>query len=121
MGRTKLSVRAEATTRATPETLWALLVDATSYAQWGPWNDSGWEPPTAKGRDAWRYRRSARTTPVERTLEPGQNRRLVYDIEPGIPVRNYRSAVPLTPTPDGTPVVWSPEWDKTRLGRVGQR
>jgi uncharacterized protein YndB with AHSA1/START domain len=32
----KLTVRAEATTHATPETLWALLADATSYAKWGP-------------------------------------------------------------------------------------
>jgi uncharacterized protein YndB with AHSA1/START domain len=121
MRSSKLSVRAEATTRATPETLWTLLADATSYAQWGPWNDSGWEHPNAKGRDARRYLRYGRTTTVERILDLEQNRRLVYNVERGIPVRNYRAEVTLTPTADGTRVAWSAEWDKTLLGRVVQR
>jgi len=121
MRSSKLSVRAEATTRATPETLWTLLADATSYAQWGPWNDSGWEHPNAKGRDALRFMRYCRTTTVERILDLEQNRRLVYNVERGIPVRNYRAEVTLTPTTDGTHVAWSAEWDRTLLGRVVQR
>jgi uncharacterized protein YndB with AHSA1/START domain len=119
MGR--LSVRAEATTTAAPETAWALLADATSYSQWGPWNGSGWEDPAATGRGARRWMRYGRKTTVERVLEVQENRRLVYNVERGIPVRNYRAEVTLTPTPAGTKVVWTAEWDKTLLGRAVQR
>ena len=115
-----LTVRAEATTRATPETLWALLADATSYAEWGPWNASGWEDPNVKGKGALRSMRYGRKTTVERILELDENRRLVYNVERGIPVRNYRAEVTLTPTPTGTNILWTAEWDKTLLGRAVQ-
>jgi uncharacterized protein YndB with AHSA1/START domain len=121
MGKRKLTVRAEATTRAAPEALWTLLADASSYAEWGPWNDSGWEHPNAKGRDAFRYMKYGRKTTVERILELDENRRLVYNVERGLPVRNYRAEVTLTPTADGTHVVWTAEWDTTLLGRAVQR
>ena len=117
----QLHVRAEATTRATPEALWTLLADATSYAQWGPWNASGWERPNAKGRGALRWMRYGRTTTVERILELDENSRLVYNVERGIPVRNYRAEVTLTPIVAGTRVEWSAEWDRTLLGRAVQR
>jgi uncharacterized protein YndB with AHSA1/START domain len=116
----KLTVRAEATTHATPEALWALLADATSYAKWGPWNDSGWAHPNAKGRDALRFMKYGRKTTVERIVELDEGRRLVYNVERGIPVRNYRAEVTLTPTDAGTHVVWTAEWDRTLLGRAVQ-
>ena len=117
----KLHVRAEATTRATPQALWALLADATTYAQWGPWNASGYEDPNARGVGALRFMRYGRRTTVERILELVDDRRLAYNVERGIPVRNYRADVVLTPTDGGTHVDWSAEWDSTLLGRAVQR
>jgi uncharacterized protein YndB with AHSA1/START domain len=117
----KLHVRAEATTRATPQTLWALLADATTYAQWGPWNASGYEDPNARGVGALRFMRYGRRTTVERILELVDDRRIAYNVERGIPVRNYRAVVVLTPTDGGTHVDWSAEWDSTLLGRAVQR
>jgi uncharacterized protein YndB with AHSA1/START domain len=117
----KLRVRAVATTPATPEALWALLADATTYAQWGPWNASGYEDPTARGVGALRWMRYGRRTTVERILELDDGRRLVYNVERGTPVRNYRAEVVLTPTDAGTDVEWSAEWDSTLLGRAVQR
>jgi len=117
----KLHVRAEATTRATPQALWALLADATTYAQWGPWNTSGYEDPNARGVGALRFMRYGRRTTVERILELVEGRRLAYNVERGIPVRNYRAVVVLTPADGGTHVDWSAEWDSTLLGRAVQR
>ena len=118
MPKRRLNVRADATTSATPQTLWALLADATSYARWGPWNASGYEEPNSRGKGARRWMRYGRKTTVERILELDENRRIAYSVERGIPVRNYRAEVTLAPTPDGTHVVWSAEWDRTLLGRA---
>jgi uncharacterized protein YndB with AHSA1/START domain len=117
----KLHVRAEATTRATPQALWALVADATTYAQWGPWNASGYEDPNARGVGALRFMRYGRRTTVERILELEENRVLAYNVERGIPVRNYRAEVVLTPKDAGTRVEWSAEWDSTLLGRAVHR
>jgi len=117
----KLRVRAVATTPATPQALWALVADATSYADWGPWNASGYEDPAARGEGALRWMRYGRRTTVERILEIEEGRRLVYNVERGIPVRNYRAVVELTSTDGGTHVDWSAEWDATLLGRAVQR
>jgi uncharacterized protein YndB with AHSA1/START domain len=117
----KLRVQAEATTAATPQALWALLADATTYAQWGPWNASGYEDPTDRGVGALRWMRYGRRTTVERILELEDGRRLAYNVERGIPVRNYRAEVVLMPTDTGTYVEWSAEWDSTLLGRAVQR
>jgi len=117
----KLRVRAVAITPATPQAVWALVADATSYAEWGPWNASGYEDPAARGAGALRWMRYGRRTTVERILEIEEGRRLVYNVERGIPVRNYRAVVALTPTDAGTQVDWSAEWDATLLGRAVHR
>jgi hypothetical protein len=39
----------------------------------------------------------------------------------GIPVRNYRAEVTLSPQGDGTHIRWSASWDRTLLGRVVYR
>jgi len=117
----KLRVNADATTSASPQALWSLLADATTYSQWGPWNASGYEDPNARGVGALRFMRYGRRTTVERILELVDGRRLAYNVERGIPVRNYRADVVLTPTDRGTHVDWSAEWDSTLLGRAVQR
>ena len=40
----QLHVEAEATARATPAAVWALVSDATRYPQWGPWSAGGYSP-----------------------------------------------------------------------------
>jgi len=42
---------------------------------------------------------------------------LVYTVIGGIPVRNYRADVTLTPVADGTRVRWAATWDGTWAGR----
>ncbi len=128
---TRLQIEAEGTTRAGPDAVWPLVADATRYAEWGPWDASGYEPSAGgsggsghgadgpgHGVGAVRRIRFRRTTTIERVLEVDEGRRIVYTVVRGIPVRNYRGEVVLTPTPEGTHVRWSGTGDRTLLARV---
>jgi uncharacterized protein YndB with AHSA1/START domain len=126
----RLHVEAERTTRAAPEAVWALVSDATRYPQWGPWSAGGYQRPgdtSARGAGAVQWLRSARRaylrypTSIEKILEAEEGRRLVYTVIGGIPVRNYRAEVTLTPAADGTRVRWAATWDATLAGRVVRR
>ena len=109
----QLQVAAEQTTRATPEAIWALVSDASSYPQWGPWSAGGYQRPgdtSPRGPGAVQWLRSSHraylryATTIEKILEAEEGRRLTYTVLKGIPVRNYRAEVTLTPTADGTRV-----------------
>ena len=121
----QLRVAAEGITSADPEVVWSLVADANSYSSWGPWNDGGYEPasqgPSREGSVQW-FRYGRRTISVEKVLEVDEARRLVYTVERGIPVRNYRAEVTLTPiAPQGTSVLWTATWDATFTGRMVHR
>jgi uncharacterized protein YndB with AHSA1/START domain len=123
MSRTRLSVAAEGTTDASRAAVWALVADANTYPVWGPWNAGGYEPQsTGPARPAMRqWFRYGRTTSRERILEVDDCERIVYTVERGVPVKNYRAEIVLSDTADGTHVSWSAEWDNTLLGRLVQR
>ena len=122
MGR--MNVEAEGTTRAAVETVWSLVSDANTYAKWGPWNDGGYDPPgkgpSKPGSVQW-FQFSRRTTSVEEVLEVDAPSRIVYTVIRGIPVKNYRAEVTLTPNPGGTLIRWAATWDKTLTGRLVHR
>jgi uncharacterized protein YndB with AHSA1/START domain len=120
----RLHVEAEGVARAAPEAVWDLVSDADRYCQWGPWSASGYRSrgdQTAGGAGAIRWMRYGRTTTVERVVAAEKGRRLAYTVVGGIPVRNYRAEVTLTPVTDGTHVRWSATWDRTLAGRIVQR
>ena len=123
----QLQVAAEQTTRATPEAIWALVSDASRYPQWGPWSAGGYQrpgdtSPCGPGAVQWltsshrAYLRYATT--IEKILEAEEGQRLAYTVIKGIPARNYRGEVTLTPTADGTHVRWAATWDETLGGRI---
>jgi uncharacterized protein YndB with AHSA1/START domain len=121
----ELLVVAEGTTLADVDTVWALVADANTYAQWGPWNDGGYDPPakgpSRPGSIQW-FRFGRRTTSVEKILEVDPPSRIVYTVERGVPVRNYRAEVTLTPNvPSGTSIQWAATWENTLMGRLVQR
>ena len=126
----QLRVEAEALARATPAAVWALVADAGQYPRWGPWSEGSYEragDDSPRGAGAvQRLRSSERTylrhaTSVERILEAEEARRLVYTVIRGIPVRNYRAVVTLTPDGDGTRIRWAATWDSTLAGRIVHR
>ena len=61
------------------------------------------------------------TTSVEEILEFEEDRHLAYTVIRGIPVRNYRADVILTPSAGGTHIRWAADWDNTLLGRMAWR
>src|SRR5262249_16359871 len=54
----------------------------------------------------------------EQILEAEEGRRLVYAVIKGMPARNYRAEVTLTPAAGGTHVRWAATWDATPGGRI---
>jgi len=126
----QLHVEAEGTARATPAAVWALISDATRYPQWGPWSAADYRSPgdtSPHGPGAIYSLRSARRAygryqvTVEKILEAEEDRRLVYIVVGGLPLRNYRAEVTLTAAADGTRIRWAATWDPTLVGRIAQR
>jgi len=120
----QLHVEAEGVARAAPEVVWDLVANADSYREWGPWSASGYENLGAQAPDGAgviRWMRYGRTTTVEKVLASERARRLVYTVVKGIPVRNYRAEVTLSPQGEGTHVRWAASWDRTVPGRIVHR
>jgi uncharacterized protein YndB with AHSA1/START domain len=121
---TQLRVEAEGVAQAPPEVVWELVANADSYSEWGPWSASGYEDLGARAPDSAgviRWMRYGRTTTVEKVLESERARRLVYTVVKGIPVRNYRAEVTLSPAGEGTHIRWTASWDRTLPGRIAHR
>jgi uncharacterized protein YndB with AHSA1/START domain len=123
----RLNVCAERTAGATPETVWALVSDVTRYPQWGPWRAAEYRRPgeaSPRGPGAVQWLQSSRRyflrypVSVEKILAVEEGRLLAYTVVGGIPVRNYRAEVTLTPTGDGTHIRWAASWDATTRGRL---
>ena len=123
----KLHVEAETTIAAAPEMVWALVSDARRYPGWGPWREGRYQragDESERGPGAVQVLISARRVygrrgkSVERILVAEPERRLVYEVIGGLPVRNYRGEVTLTPVEGGTQVRWSADWDNTFAGRI---
>jgi uncharacterized protein YndB with AHSA1/START domain len=118
-------VEAEGTTPAPVDAVWALVSDANTYATWGPWNGGGYDPPadgpSRAGFVQW-FRFGRRTTSVERILEVDAPSRIVYTVVRGLPVKDYRAEVTLTPNvTGGTSIRWEATWENTLMGRLVQR
>ena len=119
----QLHVEAEGMAQAAPEAVWELVGHADRYHEWGPWSASGYQSPGdhADGPGVIRWMRYGRTTTVEKVLDTEKGRRLTYTVVKGIPVRNYRAEVTLTPEGEGTHIRWSASWDRTLPGRIVHR
>jgi len=120
----RLHVEARGVARAAPEVVWELVANADSYHEWGPWSAGGYENLGDRAPDdagVIRWFRYGRTTTVEKVLESERDRRLVYTVVKGIPVRNYRAEVTLSPEGEGTQIRWSASWDRTLPGRIVHR
>lgn len=123
-------MEAETVIGAPPATVWALVSDARRYPEWGPWREGRYQragDESERGPGAVQVLTSARraygrrSVSVERIVVAEPERRLVYEVIGGIPVRNYRGEVTLTPAAGGTQVRWSADFDSTLAGRLVHR
>jgi hypothetical protein len=122
--KSQLIVAAEGVARAPAGAVWQLVSDATSYAVWGPWQESGYRQRGDAARDgagAIRWFRYGRTVTVEEVLTAVRDRELRYTVVGGLPVRNYLAEVTLTAVEGGTRIEWSARMDRTIRGRIVHR
>ena len=93
---------------ASREAVWALLADARGWSRWAPFRTSALEregSPVPDGVGA--LRRFGRGPVVSREeVVAFPPRRLVYELRSGLPLRDYRAEVTLTPAGSGTEIAW---------------
>jgi uncharacterized protein YndB with AHSA1/START domain len=123
----KVEAAAEQTAHVPPEVVWSLLSDVMVYPRWGPWRKAGYQSEggaAAHGKGSVYWLEGSKRygfrypVSVEEILDVEPGKRLAYTVLRGIPVRNYRAEVTLTPSPDGTLIRWGASWDRTIMGRL---
>lgn len=107
-------IESSAESAADVATVWELLADHRGYASWGPWQQARLEregAPPPNGVGAVRILRARPLTMREQvvTFEPPS--RLDYVLHAGLPLRDYRASVTLTPSGEGTTLRWRAEFE----------
>ncbi len=98
-----------ATTGADPASVYALLADGSTWPEWSPIGAFELIEPGAgspEGPGAVRLFTTGRHQSRERvvTCEPGQA--FAYVLEAGLPLRDYKAVITLTPAAGGTSINW---------------
>jgi hypothetical protein len=117
MGQQEIDERAWAP--ATPDTVYGLLADGSTWPTWSGIDSFELAEPGDTGGEslnAVRVFRTGRTTSVERLVELVPGRRLSYALLDGLPLRDYRADVDLTPVDGGTMIRWHSTFEAKRPG-----
>jgi uncharacterized protein YndB with AHSA1/START domain len=95
------------TTTASPDRVWRLLGDSSTWTSWTPVERFELERPGgADGLGEVRAFTTGRVTVREEIVERAPGRRLTYALLSGLALRDYRAEIDLTPRPDGTEIRW---------------
>src|SRR4051794_26607324 len=99
---------------APPEAVWALLADATTWPAWSDFASAEIERPGVDAPQGVGSRRRftyGRTRTYEEIVAFDPPRHVAYTLLSGLPLRDYRGDVTLTPTPDGgTAIRWQSQF-----------
>jgi len=101
-------INVTAVTPATPEVVYALLADGSTWPAWSPIESVELEQPGSpppEGVGAIRVNRLGRTTGRDQILELVPNRSIKYATLSGLPIRDYVGEVELETAPDGATTV----------------
>jgi uncharacterized protein YndB with AHSA1/START domain len=113
-------IAAETTTEATPDEVWSLLSDRSTWPSWSPLGShSGVRPGrdgTPDGLGGIAQFVTGRNCVREEIVEREPPRRLSYTLLSGLPLRDYRAVVELTPAGTGTRIRWSATFFPGRPG-----
>lgn len=111
MGRQEVEVRV--TARADADTVYGLLADGAGWPMWAVFDSFELEQPSAAGGEGlgsiriFRSHRYGRNyASHERIVELTPGRRLSYELTGGLPLRDYRADVDLSPVDAGTEIRW---------------
>lgn len=98
------------TTTATPEQVWALLSDVTTWPSWTAFGATRYEregDPAPHGTGAVRKLKLGPTWSTERVLAFEPPRRFAYSYEGPLPLRGYRGEVDVVPEGGLTRITWT--------------
>jgi hypothetical protein len=94
---------------APPDVIYALLKDPTTWPRWSPMDTAELETPGSQepyGVGSIRALTRGRVHGRDQVIELIPGRRFSYLHLSGLPVRDYRGDVDLTPTATGTDIAW---------------
>jgi hypothetical protein len=98
-----------ATTGADPASVYALLADGSTWPEWSPIGAFTLLEPgagTPEGLGAVRLFTTGRSRSRERVVECRSGEVFSYVLESGLPLRDYKAVVTLTPAAGGTSINW---------------
>lgn len=107
-------VEVTAISEGSPETVWRLLADVSTWSSWGPWDETTRVrdgAPSADGVGAIRHLRRGRWVSVEEVVAFEAPRRLAYELREGLPLNDYHVEVGLVPAGSGTLIHWEATFD----------
>jgi Polyketide cyclase / dehydrase and lipid transport len=97
------------TTGADPASVYALLADGSTWPEWSPLGSFELVEPgngTPEGLDAVRLFTTGRHKSRERVVTCRPGKAFAYELEAGLPLREYKAVVTLTASPTGTTINW---------------
>ena len=101
---------------APPERVFALLADAHTWPRWGPFDSVELEPGSpSPGLGEERRFTTGRVRNHERVVAFEPPRLFAYELLAGLPIRDYRAEVTLTPAGDGGTDI---RWHSTFTGKL---
>jgi hypothetical protein len=95
--------------RATPDVVFSLLADGSSWPRWSPIESFELEregDPSPEGQGAIRVFRRGRTTGRDQIVDVAPDRLFRYVSLSGVPVRDYQAEVELEIVAGGTEIRW---------------
>jgi hypothetical protein len=100
-------IHREAVSEASPTTVYRFLGDSATWPDWTPIERFELTVPEGPDRPEERTFTTGRITVHERVVEKVGDTRLSYELLGGLPLRDYRAVIDLTPTADGgTHLTW---------------
>jgi hypothetical protein len=112
-------------TAAAPHAVFRLLMDVSTWSQWGDWHTSELEQPGSPDPDGvGAIRRFSRPRVTrEQVVAVDPDRSFSYVLLSGIPIKDYQATVTLEPTADGgTTIRWQSSYRALPgLGRYLQK